>query len=199
MRWDAVLFDLDGVLIDSAEVWFRVLNAAAASLRYPAIARSVFDARFGQGIEADREAFFPRHGTSELEAYFSAHFLDHVEHLRVAAGLPALFATLRARRIQSAVVTNSATPLARALVERAGATPDTVVGANDAARPKPAPDLVLEACRRLRVEPERAVLVGDSAYDRDAARAAGSPFVGLRIDGDHRIGDLVELLPLLNA
>jgi phosphoglycolate phosphatase/AHBA synthesis associated protein len=117
----------------------------------------------------------------------------------VAEGLPELFAALRARRCATAVVTNTTSTLARELVARSGATPDIVVGSNDAAQPKPAPDLVLEACARLRVSPARAPLVGDSAYDRDAARAAGSPFVGLGIDGDHRIDTLSELLAFLSA
>ena len=55
----AVLFDLDGVLIDSWEVWFRVLNAAAAEWGYAAISRETFAGAWGQGLAADQERFFP--------------------------------------------------------------------------------------------------------------------------------------------
>ena len=75
--------------------------------------------------------------------------------------------------------------LSRHLAVRA--TSDRVVHA------KPAPDLVLLACRELGVAPAEAVLVGDSRYDREAARAAGAGFVGLGIDGDTRIERLGEL------
>ncbi len=64
-------------------------------------------------------------------------------------------------------------------------------------RPKPAPDMVLAACELLGVAPTEAVMVGDSSYDRDAARAAGVRFIGFRCAGDAKIETLVELLPAL--
>ncbi len=60
-------------------------------------------------------------------------------------------------------------------------------------RPKPAPDLLLHALTALEVEAARAWMVGDSRFDRDAARAAGIYFIGLGIDGDRRIEALAEL------
>ena len=74
-----------------------------------------------------------------------------------------------------------------------------MVGGTDVARGKPAPDMVLEACRRLRVAPAEALVVGDSRYDRDAAAAAKVRFVGLRIAGDRRIERLGGLLDLTIA
>jgi HAD superfamily hydrolase (TIGR01509 family) len=59
---------------------------------------------------------------------------------------------------------------------------------------KPAPDLLLLACRELGVEPSQAMLIGDSRYDREAAKAAGVRFVGFGIDGDERIERLSELI-----
>jgi phosphoglycolate phosphatase/AHBA synthesis associated protein len=56
--------------------------------------------------------------------------------------------------------------------------------------------MVFEACRRLDVSVDEALVVGDSRYDREAARAAKVHFVGLRIDGDVRIERLGELLKL---
>ncbi len=54
----AVLFDLDGVLVDSYRVWFHLLNGAAKELGYPPISPEVFQSCWGQGIEADVEKFF---------------------------------------------------------------------------------------------------------------------------------------------
>ena len=55
----AVLFDLDGVLVDSREAWFEAMSRVAKELQAPAIARERFDATFGQGVDADIEAFYP--------------------------------------------------------------------------------------------------------------------------------------------
>jgi beta-phosphoglucomutase-like phosphatase (HAD superfamily) len=133
VRIDAVLFDLDGVLVDSAGVWFHLLNAAAAAWGYPAIADATFRASFGQGIDADRVAFFPRHTNAQLAAYFDAHFLAHAAHLRAPACVPALFEALHERALATAVVTNSTAPLARALVARARASPGSASTATRAA------------------------------------------------------------------
>jgi HAD superfamily hydrolase (TIGR01509 family) len=190
----AVLFDLDGVLIDSYEVWFRLLNATAEALGYPEVSAETFRDGWGQGIEADQRRFYPGHTIPEIEAYFHAHFIDHVEHLKVADGVPALFAALRERSLPSAVITNTPAPLARELVKRAGGTPDTLIGGTDVERPKPAPDMVLLACERLGVAPGDSLVVGDSRYDRDAAGAAGARFAGLGIEGDVQLASLTDLL-----
>jgi len=55
----AVLFDLDGVLVDSYEVWFHLMNAAAGELRYPAISRELFQTTWGQGVQADIKNYYP--------------------------------------------------------------------------------------------------------------------------------------------
>jgi len=196
-KLEAVLFDLDGVLIDSYRVWFRLLNAAAADLGYPGISRGLFRECWGQGSEKDRERFFPGHSLAEIERYYRDHFLDHVAELEIAAGVPELFEALRARSLGSAVITNTPRALAAELVRRAQASPDAVVGGDDVAKAKPAPDMVWLACERLGVAPPFALVVGDSHYDREAARAAGAAFAGFGIDGDVRIETLGELLALV--
>lgn len=192
----AVLFDLDGVLIDSYEVWFHLLASLAEELGYPPVEREAFRAGWGQGIEADVRRFYPRHTVGELEALYAARFEAHLSHLAVMEGVGEVFAALRRRGLPSAVITNTPASMARALVARAGATPDTVVGGTDVPRAKPAPDMVLEACARLGVEPAAAWVVGDTEFDRAAARAAGARFAGLGIGGDLTLARLAEL-PLL--
>jgi len=111
--------------------------------------------------------------------------------------VPGVFGHLGRRGLASAVITNTPNPLATELVARAGGTPELVVGGTDVPRAKPEPDMVLHAAERLGVDVSRALVVGDSTFDRDAARAAGSPFAGLGIAGDitlSRLGELCELL-----
>ena len=195
----AVLFDLDGVLIDSYEVWFHLLGSIAADFGYPAISRAVFQSGWGQGIEADVRRFFPRHSVAELERLYAERFPAHLRHLAVAEGVPAVFAALRRRGIGSAVITNTPAEVARPLLARAAATPDVLVGGTDVARPKPAPDMVLHACARLGVEPPSAWVVGDTAFDREAAQQAGARFAGLGIEGELSLARLTDLLPLLEG
>lgn len=197
MTPEALLFDLDGVLVESDEVWFRVLNGVAEELGYPAISREEFLAANGQGIEADIECWYPAHSVETIEGLYAQHFPRNLEHGAPMQGVPELFAELRERAIPTAVVTNTPNPIATWVVRHVGATPDHVVGGTDVPRSKPSPDIVLEACRRLSVTAGAAWLLGDSSYDKEAAEAAGARFVGFRMDGDARIEQLMDLLDLL--
>jgi len=189
-----VLFDLDGVLIDSYRVWFHLLNGAARELGYPPISSEVFRSCWGQGIEADVDEFFPRHSIEEIETYYADHIGDHLEHLGVVPGVTEVFEALRERSLRTAVITNTPAPLAWDMVKRAGGTPDLLVGGTDVPRPKPAPDMVQRACELLEIPTGKALVVGDSRYDREAAQAAGALFAGLGIDGDVRIDRLEDVL-----
>jgi phosphoglycolate phosphatase/AHBA synthesis associated protein len=190
----AVLFDLDGVLVDSYQVWFHLMNGAARELGYSSISPEVFRSCWGQGIEADVEKFFTRHSVAEMEAYYGDHFGDHLEHLGVVPEVPRVFETLRERSLRTAVITNTPAPVAWDMVNRAGGTPDLLVGGTDVPRPKPAPDMVLRACELLESPAGETLLVGDSRFDREAARAAGTLFAGLGIGGDVRLDRLVDVL-----
>ncbi len=193
--YEAVLFDLDGVLIDSRDAWYHLLCAAARAFGHPRLRRGEFDESFGQGVDADGAQFFPGTPTQALLAYFDAHFLDHARHVIVNPDAGPLMSALGDRGIRHAVVTNTATALARATIRRAALEPDEIVGTSDAPE-KPDPAMLLLACERLAVKPERALMIGDSRFDRDAAATAGIRFVGYGIPGDLRIEALRELLQL---
>ena len=193
----AVLFDLDGVLIDSYEVWFHLLNDAARAFEAPAVSRELFADCWGQGVDQDAVRLYPGRTIAELEEYYEAHFLDHADHLGVDPDAAGVLEELRVRGIATALITQTPSPLARAILSRAGLVLDAVVGGTDVENPKPAPDMVLAAARAIQAPLDACWVVGDSAYDRDAARAAGVVFVGVRMDGDHRVEKLSEVLALV--
>lgn len=195
----AILFDLDGVLIDSYRLWFHLLNHTARELGYPPISDEMYRASWGQSTTADRDTFFQGHNVEEIEAFYDAHYFEHLEHLDVPEEVPSLFEQLRELGLKSAVVTNTQSSLAREIVKRAGATPDVVVGGSDVARGKPAPDMLFLAAELLDVPIGSTWMVGDSRYDSEAARAAEVFFVGVGgIRGDlrvTRVGEVLDLLP----
>jgi phosphoglycolate phosphatase len=191
----AVLFDMDGVLLESNEAWFRVMNAAARHFRKPDIERERFAASFGQGIEADVRDFFPGCTVAEVERFYEDHLLDFGEHVRADPEARATLMALRGpsalgeaggpRRdsVLRAVITNTPTFLARNMLAWTGLIGfiDATVGPGDGVRSKPDPDMVLRACVQLDVDPRAALVVGDSVFDATAAQAAGVQFLGLRM------------------
>jgi HAD superfamily hydrolase (TIGR01509 family) len=184
----AALFDLDGVLVDTYEVWARLVNDVALRLGYPAVTRQEFHASWGQSIEEDVATFYPRHTVEEVRRLYAACYGDLLRHLRVMPGAPEALASLP---LPKAVITNSPIALARRALEiaRLEIFFQAVVGCDDVARSKPAPDIVLEACRRLDVSPAESVVVGDSRFDEEAARAAGAPFIRFRSFAELRLPD----------
>lgn len=200
MRPTALLFDLDGVLIRSEEVWLHVLAEAGEQFRGRPVTREEFAPTFGQGTAADVKAFGFDCTPAELDAFYAKRFRSHLTELWVDPDARGVLTQLQEAAIRLAVVTNTVGPLARDLLTVAGLLPffQVVSTADKVAHAKPAPDLVEHALRGLAVPPEQAWMVGDSRFDREAARAAKVRFVGLRQEGDLRIealGELPRLLP----
>ena len=192
---DAVLFDLDGVLVDSREVWFHLVNDAARSFGHPPLDRDAFARIWGQGVHEDARML--NRSVEEVEAFFDAHFMDHRSHLSVDPDARGVLESLRNAGVHSALITNTPSPLAREILACVDLELHVIVGGTDVSKPKPAPEMVECALRRLEVSAARAWVVGDSRYDRDAARAAGVRFAGLGLDGDVELTRLSELLELL--
>lgn len=175
MRPDAILFDLDGVLVDTYDVWFHLLNDVARRLGHPPVDTAVYRASWGQGIEEDVRKFYAGRRIPEIKEWYDRLYPDHLSHLKVMDGAAEALASWPQPK---AVVTNSPVGIGRKAVETAGLSRffATVVGHDEVARSKPAPDGVLLACKRLAVEPSRAMMIGDSRFDEGAAGAAGVPF-----------------------
>lgn len=196
----AVLFDLDGVLVKSEEAWFLAVEASGVRFRGRAISREEFAPTFGQGTAADVRVFGLSCTPAELDAFYQVEFLKHLSSIWVNPEAQGLLAQLEELGLPCALVTNTVSPIVGPLLSHAGlawALP-VLATADRVERAKPAPDLVELACRELRVLPQEAWMVGDSKYDREAARAAGAFFVGLGLDGDARVESLGELRSLLS-
>lgn len=169
----AVVFDLDGVLVDSHEVMGRAFAVAYAEVMGPGAAPFAEYQRY-QGM------YFPeimrRMGLSaQMEAPFVRESYRLADQVPVVDGIVDLLRALRARGLRLAVATGKAGARARSLLE----TLDLigyfghVVGSDEVASPKPAPDIVLRALSLLGVPVEEAFMVGDAPSDIASARGAG--------------------------
>jgi phosphoglycolate phosphatase len=184
-RIDAVAFDLDGTLVDSAPDISRALNSSfvKAGLKPFDLATIrcwigdgpdalIVRALVGQGIDPADGALRAR----LRRAFDVATLAAPLSCGSVYAGIATLLAGLR-RELPLVVVTNKPTALARAVLGAAGLLPSFVgvQGADSPERRKPAPAMLLEAAARLEVPPSRLLMVGDAVTDLLAAQAAHCP------------------------
>jgi AHBA synthesis associated protein len=177
--FEAVVFDLDGVLIDSFEVMRQAFARAYAEFVGPG--RPPFEEyRTHQG------RYFPdimrlMNLPLEMEEPFVRASAELIGEITVYPGVRELLERLRDAGVATAVATGKSAARARAALAAHGLLPllDTVVGSDEVPRPKPHPDIVIEALRRLRIDaPSRALMVGDAAIDIRSGRSAGTVTAG---------------------
>ncbi|MFE7558095.1 HAD-IA family hydrolase [Kitasatospora sp. NPDC057500] len=169
----AVVFDLDGVIVDSFDVMRRAFLTAYEEVvgdGHPPfeeysrhLGRYFPDIMRIMGLPLALEEPFVR------ESYRLAH------QVTVHAGARELLIDLNRRGIRLAVATGKSGPRARSLLDQLGLLHhfDHVLGSDEVPRAKPAPDIVLRALELLDVPAERTVMVGDAVTDLASARGAG--------------------------
>lgn len=197
----AVLFDMDGVLVFSEDAWFSVFNETLTHFGHAAVSRAEFDAIYGNGAAADRDAYMPERAVAEIDAAYARLFEEHLSEIRPNAAAPAVLAELRRRGIRTSVATNTTAPLARRVLALHGLLPllDSTASADEAGAGKPDPAVVRLAAERVGVPLVECLFVGDSRFDAAAGAAAPVSFVGLRHGEGMRIERLEELLELVPA
>lgn len=172
----AVLFDLDGVLVESREATERVWRDWA--LRNGIDQGELLSAMHGvRSVEVVRALRPGLDAVAESDAIEQRQAED-VDGLRAIPGAAAALRALREERV--AVVTSATRPLAAARTAAVGIElPAVVVYAGDVARGKPDPEGYLTAAQRLGVDPAEALVVEDSPPGIEAGRAAGAATVGV--------------------
>jgi len=180
----AALVDLDGTLLDTAPDLAAAANRMLQALGRPPRSVEEIANYVGKGIARLVE----RSLTGDLEKKADPELLKHALELfapvydeesgrssRIYAGVEEGLKKLKAEKVKLACVTNKAERFTLPLLERMNLLNyfDVVVCGDRVARPKPNPDCYVEACQRLGVPTQEAVVIGDSENDVQAARAAG--------------------------
>jgi HAD superfamily hydrolase (TIGR01509 family) len=184
-----VLFDLDGLLIDSEPLWGRAEEAVVAA-RGGQLTDEDRRATIGRSIEASMELHAGRLGLpGDAVPGLVAEVMDRMRGLirsegTIRPGAAELIGRL-VGRLPLGLASNSDRDLVALALDRIGLAGrfSTIVTAADVGAAKPAPDVYLEACRRLAVAPADAIGFEDSEAGVAALRAAGVTAVGVRAGG----------------
>jgi AHBA synthesis associated protein len=169
----AVVFDLDGVLVDSFQVMRKAFTIAYAEV-------------VGEGTPPFEEynrhlgRYFPdimriMGLPMEMETPFVRESYRLAREVTVFEGVEPTLRELRSQGIRTAVATGKTGARARALLAELGILNlfDHVIGSDEVRKPKPAPDIVRKAIKLLKIPAEEAMMIGDAVTDLTSAKGAG--------------------------
>lgn len=182
----AVIFDLDGTLVDTISDIAASMNAALASLGYPVHPDADYRAMVGRGLAVlARRALPPEARSEEIveecrKRAFEAYLGAPADKSAPYPGIEQTLDALREKGIPCAVLTNKPDAVAALVVSKVlpGASFRAVVGAREGVPHKPDPTAALSLAASLGAFPRSVLLLGDSDVDVRTAQAAGFSSAG---------------------
>ena len=175
-----VLFDMDGVVIDSERLFARFWMASAADLGFPMTyeqALQLRSLRREQGIEKMQSFFGPTADFDEIRAHRIELMEAHIAQYGVdeKPGIRELLACLKEKNIPCAITSSSALAVIRERLGRLGILEDftALCSGKDVPNGKPAPDIYLAGAAAIGVPPEHCLAIEDSPTGLEAAWRAG--------------------------
>ncbi|WP_217196609.1 HAD family hydrolase [Streptomyces buecherae] len=213
MRYDLVIFDNDGVLVDSEPISNRLLAAYLTELGHPTTYDEAIRDYMGSAMHRIHDLVLERYGR-QLPSEFDATFHERVfaafgAELEAVVGAAEVVEELRAEGVPYCLASSGSHERIRVALKKTELYElfgeERIFSSQDVGRGKPAPDLFLHAASVMGVAPERCAVVEDSPLGVQAARAAGMDVYGFTAmtpaaklaDATERFASMRELLHLL--
>ncbi|MBC3984616.1 HAD family hydrolase [Streptomyces sp. AC536] len=213
MRYDLVIFDNDGVLVDSEPISNRLLAAYLTELGHPTTYDEAIRDYMGSAMHRIHDLVLERYGR-QLPSEFDATFHERVfaafgAELEAVVGAAEVVEELRADGVPYCLASSGSHERIRVALKKTELYElfgeERIFSSQDVGRGKPAPDLFLHAASVMGVAPERCAVVEDSPLGVQAARAAGMDVYGFTAmtpaaklaDATERFASMRELLHLL--
>jgi phosphoglycolate phosphatase len=180
-----LLFDLDGTLLDTAPDFAYAINTLRATLGKPALSIESIRPAVSHGVEAMLYTGFelkptdPTY-TSVVQQCIKLYQEQLAYHALPFPGILELLDHLESHQIAWGIVTNKPAFLTDPLIERLKLShrAGCVVSGDTTSHSKPHPEPLLYACKKMSVQPEHCVYIGDAARDIEAGKAAGMFTIG---------------------
>jgi HAD superfamily hydrolase (TIGR01509 family) len=195
-----IIYDLDGVLVDTSDAICISFNAALEDAGEKPRSPDEIRAMIGVPLDEMYRRVLPRKKWSLIDECFTKYrevFNDISEkHARILDGVEETLSHFEAEGLQQCLATNKSAPEAEKILIHLGIDGflDLIVGYDDVANPKPSPDMILLTLDGVGVAPDEAVLIEDSPTGLAAGKGAGVHTVAVAT-GFHDAADLAELDP----
>lgn len=206
--FNAVLFDLDGTLVNTNELIIDSFKYTFEVLRKPVPTRNEIINCFGEPLHETMKKFFDNVDEA-VKIYREFNLKHHDEKISPYDNTNKVLETLKNKGYKLAVVTskNRSTSIRGLKFFNLLNYFDTLITSDDVENHKPHPEPVLKACEILNVNPDNAIMIGDSIYDIISGKKAGSKTCGvnysfmreklLEVKADYYIDDLTKILDIV--
>jgi HAD superfamily hydrolase (TIGR01509 family) len=203
-KYDAVVFDCDGVMFDTTKANTAYYNHILEHFGKPGMTPDQFAYTHMHTVDESLAHLF--NDETERAAAFAFRsqmsYLPFLQFMKIEPDLISLLAFLRPE-VRTAIATNRSDTMQRVLHSN-GLTDafDLVVTALDVVKPKPYPDQLNKILSYFKLKPEQAVYIGDSELDAAAAGAAGMPFAAFanrKLDAQYHISRLRQVKDILDG
>lgn len=198
-RYDLLIFDWDGTLMDSAGTIVACIQQSCADLGWPVPSREAASHIIGLGLKEAVEALFPDQPGSEhpkLAERYRFHYLSQDHEIQLFPGARELIQELHARGHLLAVATGKARRGLDRAFGHSGLEPYFHASRTaDETFSKPHPAMIEELLDELMIAPERALMIGDTSHDLEMARNADIAALAAGY-GAHPIDRLVDYAPV---
>jgi len=187
MTYKAIIFDLDGTLLNTLDDLGNAMNRVLSDMGFPTHPIEEYRSFIGDGVEKLIKRALPEKNSNEatahtcIEAYLENYRKNWNRHTRPYQGIPELLDSLKERGLKIAVLSNKPHETTILCVEGflQGWEFDAVLGHRDGTPHKPDPAGALEISTRLNIPPAAFLYLGDSGVDMETAVAAGMFPVGV--------------------
>ena len=215
-RFDAAIVDLDGTMVDTLGDFVVALNLMLGDLSLAEVDAAAVETMVGKGSEHLIQSVLRHVGAADALyerawARYQHHYLAiNGQHSAVYEGVAKGLAALRERGLRLACLTNKPTAFALPLLAAKGLDGyfEQVFGGDAFERKKPDPLPLRKTCEALGTSPAATLMIGDSANDAAAARAAGCPVLLVtygynhgepvrKVDADGFVDSLADVVRLL--
>ncbi|MBC8120008.1 MAG: HAD-IA family hydrolase [Burkholderiaceae bacterium] len=198
-RFDLIVFDWDGTIVDSTAMIAQCIQCAASDLELEVPTLEQASHVIGLGLRDALSHAVPglaEHRAEEFSARYRHHYLAGEPDIVVFAGIQAMLGELATSGVPLAVATGKTRRgLARAFETTGLGKLFVASRCADESKSKPHPAMLLELAEELAVQPERILMVGDTSHDLQMARAAGAAGLGVTY-GAHLHAHLASHAPL---
>jgi len=192
LKPDALLFDLDGVLVDSLDAWWLALNDSFKKYSYNPVSREYFIDRFwGHDLfDNIKNNDIPL----EVGLYCNKAYKNHTSRVRIYDETIPVLEKLQSYK--KCIITNTPRDSTEDILNIFNLSKffNYTFTSDDVKMGKPDPEIILKSCSKLNVKPKDVVIIGDTESDVKAGHAAGCKVIGINVKANITIKNLSETL-----